>query len=118
MKPIAATRPPEEGLDAVTTRKVTILGSTGSIGVNTADVILHARQTYGADAFPVVALTAHGNVKKLIEQARALRPKLAVIGDASRFATATPQEDHQGDCVPNRHREESGSHHRDRSDPS
>ena len=30
------------------TRSVTILGSTGSIGVNTADVITHARATYGA----------------------------------------------------------------------
>ena len=60
MKPIAATRTPEEGLDGVTARSVTILGSTGSIGVNTADVIAHARATYGADAFPVMALTAGG----------------------------------------------------------
>jgi 1-deoxy-D-xylulose-5-phosphate reductoisomerase len=85
MKPIAATKPPEEGLDGVTARSVTILGSTGSIGVNTADVITHARATYGGHAFPVTALTAGGNVKKLIEQARALKPKLAVIGDASLF---------------------------------
>jgi 1-deoxy-D-xylulose-5-phosphate reductoisomerase len=86
MKPIAATRAPDEGLEGVTARSVTILGSTGSIGVNTADVILHARKAYGAGAFPVAALTAGGNVKRLIEQARALRPKLAVIGDAALFA--------------------------------
>jgi 1-deoxy-D-xylulose-5-phosphate reductoisomerase len=36
---------------------------------------------YGAHAFPIAALTAQGNVKLLIEQARALKPRLAVIGD-------------------------------------
>ena len=81
MKPIAATRIPEDTLESVVGRSVTILGSTGSIGVNTCDVIAHARKTYGAHAFPVVALTAGENVKVLIEQARALRPKLAVIGN-------------------------------------
>ncbi|MBV9550489.1 MAG: 1-deoxy-D-xylulose-5-phosphate reductoisomerase, partial [Alphaproteobacteria bacterium] len=85
MKPIAATKVPEEGLEGVTGRSVTILGATGSIGVNTAEVILHARKIYGAEAFPVTALTAGGNVGKLIEQARALKPKLAVIGDESLF---------------------------------
>ncbi len=30
---------------------------------------------------PIVALTAQANVARLVEQARALRPKLAVIGD-------------------------------------
>ena len=83
MKPIATTRNFEElpALEAVTARSVTVLGSTGSIGVNTLDVIAHARKVYGAEAFPLAALTAHGNVALLIEQARALKPKLAVIGD-------------------------------------
>ena len=85
MTPIAATRPPDAGLEGVIARSVTILGSTGSIGVNTADVIAHARKTYGAEAFPVVALTAGGNVKLLIEQARTFKPKLAVIGDEGLF---------------------------------
>jgi 1-deoxy-D-xylulose-5-phosphate reductoisomerase len=87
MKPIAATRTPDEGLEAVIGRSVTILGSTGSIGVNTADVILHARKAYGEDAFPVTALTANGNAERLVEQARALKPRLAVIGDESQFRT-------------------------------
>ena len=84
MKPIAATRLFEElpGLEPVVAR-VTVLGSTGSIGVNTLDVIAHARKVYGAEAFPLTALTAGGNVEKLIEQARAFRPKRAVIGDES-----------------------------------
>jgi 1-deoxy-D-xylulose-5-phosphate reductoisomerase len=65
-------------------RRVTVLGSTGSIGVSTLDVIAHARATYGADAFPIEALTAQSNVDLLAEQARRFKPKLAVIGDAAR----------------------------------
>ncbi|MBN9545820.1 MAG: 1-deoxy-D-xylulose-5-phosphate reductoisomerase [Alphaproteobacteria bacterium] len=72
-------------LPDVIRRKVTVLGSTGSIGVNTLDVISHARKVYGAEAFPLAALTAQGNVKLLIEQARALKPLRAVIGDASLY---------------------------------
>jgi 1-deoxy-D-xylulose-5-phosphate reductoisomerase len=68
-------------LSSVTSRRVTVLGSTGSIGVSTLDVIAHARQTYGADVFPIEALTAQSNVDALAEQARRFRPRLAVIGD-------------------------------------
>jgi len=71
-------------LSAVTARRVTVLGSTGSIGVSTLDVIAHARRIYGADAFPIEALTAQSNVEALAEQASRFKPKLAVIGDASR----------------------------------
>ena len=88
MKPIAATHAFEEApsLEDVIHRSVTILGSTGSIGVNTLDVIAHARKVYGGDAFPLEALTAQGNVKLLIEQARAFRPRRAVIGDVALYA--------------------------------
>ena len=87
MKPIAATNffaeaPP---LADVTHRSVTILGSTGSIGVNTLDVIAHARKVYGADAFPLVALTAQNNVALLVEQAKAFCPRRAVIGDPALY---------------------------------
>jgi 1-deoxy-D-xylulose-5-phosphate reductoisomerase len=85
MKPIAATRAPDGSLEDAIHRSVTILGSTGSIGVNTLDVIDHARKVYGGDAFPLSALTAQGNVQLLIEQARAFRPRRAVIGDASLY---------------------------------
>jgi len=81
VNPIAATKLPNDTLEAVCNRSVTVLGSTGSIGVNTCDVILHARKTYGAHAFPVTALSAGENVKVLIEQAKAVKPKLAVIGN-------------------------------------
>jgi 1-deoxy-D-xylulose-5-phosphate reductoisomerase len=69
-------------LSPILARRVTILGSTGSIGVSTLSVIAHAREVYGPDALPVEALTAQSNVDVLIEQARAIRPKFAVIGDA------------------------------------
>lgn len=87
MKPIAAHGIFDAipSLQDVVQRKVTVLGSTGSIGVNTLDVIAHARKVYGADAFPLAALTAQGNVKLLIEQAKALQPLSAVIGDASLY---------------------------------
>ena len=60
------------------TRRVTILGSTGSIGRSTVDLI--AREP---ERFPVEALTAQRNVALLAEQALALNAKLAVIGDDS-----------------------------------
>ena len=87
MIPIATTRLFEEtpGLGDVLARSLTILGSTGSIGVNTLDVIAHARRQYGVHAFPIRALTAGHNVEKLVEQARALKPARAVIADESLY---------------------------------
>jgi 1-deoxy-D-xylulose-5-phosphate reductoisomerase len=83
MRPIAATKAFDvaPSLKDVIRRSVTVLGSTGSIGVNTLDVIAHARKIYGGDAFPLVALTAQSNVALLIEQAKKFRPLRAVIGD-------------------------------------
>jgi 1-deoxy-D-xylulose-5-phosphate reductoisomerase len=68
-------------LSPVLARRIAILGSTGSIGVSTISVIAHAREVYGPDVLPIEALTAQSNVDLLIEQALAVRPKLAVIGD-------------------------------------
>ncbi|HEX4117178.1 MAG TPA: 1-deoxy-D-xylulose-5-phosphate reductoisomerase [Rhizomicrobium sp.] len=87
MKPIAATKTFDEApsLGDVIHRSVTVLGSTGSIGVNTLDVIAHARKVYGADAFPLAALTAQNNVALLIEQAKKFHPRRAVIGDPAFF---------------------------------
>jgi 1-deoxy-D-xylulose-5-phosphate reductoisomerase len=64
-------------------RRVTILGSTGSVGAATLDVVRFARTHYGPHAFPLQALTAQSNVNLLASQARELRPRTAVIGDAS-----------------------------------
>jgi 1-deoxy-D-xylulose-5-phosphate reductoisomerase len=70
----------------VSGRRVIVLGSTGSIGKSTLDVIAHTRRTLGEEAFPIVALTAQSNAELLAVQVREFRPKLAVIGDESRFA--------------------------------
>lgn len=61
-------------------RSVSVLGCTGSIGVSTLDLIERERES-----FEIVALTAHKNVERLIEQARRLRPQFAVIGDAALY---------------------------------
>ena len=58
---------------------ITVLGSTGSIGENTLDVL--ARHP---EAYHVVALSAHGNVKRLAEQCLQHRAKYAVISDADK----------------------------------
>ncbi len=83
MKALAAHRRHQDmpDLRPVLERRVTVLGSTGSIGVSTLSVIDHARKCYGNDVLPVEALTAQSNVKALAAQARKIKPKLAVIGD-------------------------------------
>lgn len=60
---------------------MTILGSTGSIGVNTLDLIARNKADYD-----MVALTAHKNVDSLIKQAREFKPEMAVIGDAGLYS--------------------------------
>ena len=61
---------------AVTERSITVLGSTGSVGCNTLDLVERARRSGQdrAEAFPIEALTAHKNVELLIEQARKIPP--------------------------------------------
>ena len=61
-------------------RSVTVLGSTGSIGVSTLD-LLNAAQECGSAQVQVVALTAGRNVERLAEQALRWRPQVAVIDD-------------------------------------
>ena len=61
-------------------RRVSILGSTGSVGCNTVSLIEAEPERY-----EVKALTAHRNVELLAEQARRLKAKLAVVADDSRY---------------------------------
>lgn len=61
-------------------RSVTILGSTGSVGCNTIDLI--SRQP---GAYSVEALTGNRNVVLLAEQARLLRPKVAVVAEPAAY---------------------------------
>jgi 1-deoxy-D-xylulose-5-phosphate reductoisomerase len=60
----------------IAVRHLTILGSTGSIGVNTLDVV--ARHP---DRFRIVALTANKSVQKILEQCRRFEPRYAVLLD-------------------------------------
>ena len=55
---------------------VTVLGSTGSIGVSTLDVL--ARHP---DRFRVVALTANRDVETMLAQCRRFRPELVAMAD-------------------------------------
>jgi 1-deoxy-D-xylulose-5-phosphate reductoisomerase len=62
------------------TNRITILGSTGSIGVSTLDVIEQLGEDYAVDA-----LTGHGNIALLAQQARDARARLAVTADESLY---------------------------------
>jgi 1-deoxy-D-xylulose-5-phosphate reductoisomerase len=53
---------------------ITVLGSTGSIGVNTLDVVRQHR-----DKFPVFALTAEKNIDTLFQQCIEFNPVYAVL---------------------------------------
>ena len=57
-------------------RKIAILGSTGSIGKFTLDVIRKDKKN-----FEVVLLSANNNYKKLIQQAREFNAKNVLINN-------------------------------------
>jgi 1-deoxy-D-xylulose-5-phosphate reductoisomerase len=61
-------------------RRVTILGSTGSVGQNTIDLLQR-----DPEGFEVEALTANRNVELLAEQARAVRARFAAIADPAYY---------------------------------
>ncbi|NPD17539.1 1-deoxy-D-xylulose-5-phosphate reductoisomerase [Xinfangfangia sp. D13-10-4-6] len=66
-------------------RRIAILGSTGSVGTQTIDLITRAGAgSEGAD-FHVTALTGAQNIALLAQQARALRPDIVVTSDPSRL---------------------------------
>ena len=61
---------------------VAILGSTGSIGTQTLDVI-----DRHSELFEVYAITAHSNIDLLVEQARIYRPEVVAIADERHYKT-------------------------------
>ncbi|CAA7616025.1 1-deoxy-D-xylulose-5-phosphate reductoisomerase [Magnetospirillum sp. UT-4] len=61
-------------------RGITILGSTGSIGRNTVELV-EARP----DLYRVEALVANSSVDSLAAQARRLKPRMAVVADAAHY---------------------------------
>ncbi len=56
-------------------KNITILGSTGSIGENALNIIRANK-----DKFNIVALSAHSNYKRLLEQINEFNPKYVSIG--------------------------------------
>jgi 1-deoxy-D-xylulose-5-phosphate reductoisomerase len=70
-------------MDKQAPRRLTILGSTGSIGQNTLDVISHLG---GREAFEVTALTGNGNIALLAAQAKAVGASLAVTASDEHYA--------------------------------
>lgn len=61
-------------------RKIAVLGSTGSIGSQTLDVI-----SQHPDRFEAYVLAANNQIEKLIEQARAFLPEIAVIANKEKY---------------------------------
>ena len=59
-------------------KRLSILGSTGSIGVQALDVVARS-----PERFQVVGLAAGRNVERLAEQVRAFRPRLVSVTDAA-----------------------------------
>ncbi len=64
-------------------RRITILGSTGSIGESTLSVLEHAREL-GEANFEIEALSANTNVERLAEQARQFKPKFVAVADETK----------------------------------
>ena len=62
-------------------KNIAILGSTGSIGTQTLDIIAEY-----PDRFTATVLVAGSKVEQLIEQSLKFRPKYAIIADESKYA--------------------------------
>jgi 1-deoxy-D-xylulose-5-phosphate reductoisomerase len=62
-------------------QQVTVLGATGSIGLNTLDVIRRH-----PDKYRVFAITGHSNTEKLAELCREFTPRFVVVSDCSKYA--------------------------------
>ncbi|ASP39258.1 1-deoxy-D-xylulose-5-phosphate reductoisomerase [Bacterioplanes sanyensis] len=67
-------------------KRVTVLGSTGSIGMSTLDVVRRH-----PDKYRVYALSAAHNVERMLEQVREFKPEFAVMADAQAAATLRAQ---------------------------
>ena len=72
-------------------KRLAVLGSTGSIGVSTLDVVRHL-----PDRLSILGLAAHSKWETLAEQCREFKPRYAVLTDPAAFQVAVrayfPQE--------------------------
>jgi 1-deoxy-D-xylulose-5-phosphate reductoisomerase len=65
-------------------KAITLLGSTGSIGTQTLDIV-----EQHPDKFRIVGLAAGSNVEMLSRQVRQFRPEIVAIGDESKLPELT-----------------------------
>ena len=75
-------------------RRIAILGSTGSVGKSTLDVISKNR-----DKFDVIAIGARKSVDDLIEQVKEFSPKYVVITDEIAAKEYFLLPGHFGNCA-------------------
>lgn len=61
-------------------QKFSLLGSTGSIGTQTLDIVAEH-----PDKFQVVALSAGGNLELLVQQVKQFRPKMVSVRDPAKL---------------------------------
>jgi 1-deoxy-D-xylulose-5-phosphate reductoisomerase len=79
-------------------KRLAVLGSTGSIGVTTLELVARF-----PDRFAAVALAAGRNVDRLVEQMRRFRPQLVAVGDAAAAgAVRAALPDYDGEVVAGR----------------
>jgi 1-deoxy-D-xylulose-5-phosphate reductoisomerase len=71
---------PAPGLAGAKPRRVSVLGSTGSVGCSTVDLLLR-----NPTEFSVEALTANRNAALLAEQAKQLNARYAAVADAAEY---------------------------------
>lgn len=62
-------------------KAITLLGSTGSIGTQTLDIVEHH-----PDKFRIVGLAAGSNVEMLAKQVRQFRPQIVAIGNEAKLS--------------------------------
>ena len=62
-------------------KAITVLGSTGSIGTQTLDIVTH-----NPDKFRVVGLAAGSNIALLAEQIRTFKPEIVALGNSKKLA--------------------------------
>ncbi|MEN2494687.1 MAG: 1-deoxy-D-xylulose 5-phosphate reductoisomerase [Hyphomicrobiaceae bacterium hypho_1] len=70
----------EDSDPAVDVRTVSVLGATGSIGMNALDIIARSKEK-----FQIEALTGYKNVAELARLAKAHNAKFAVVGDHTKY---------------------------------
>jgi 1-deoxy-D-xylulose-5-phosphate reductoisomerase len=89
---VTSIHPRTETAPRCLSRRVVVLGSTGSIGTSTLDVIDHL-----GDRLLALGLSAHNNWETLFEQARRYRPRWVAVTDPA-VARTLDHSRLDGDC--------------------